>query len=413
MPNDFQTHLERYAGLAVKVWLNVQPGQRLLVHAPLETAPLVRLVIKNAYQNGSPFVEIIWTDDAVSRIRYLHAPRDSYGEISVAFFESLRSAIARGDALLSISAQDPDLLNGLDQDFIAEVAKSAATRFNELNAAIQRNEINWLALGMPIPSWAARVFPNAEPQAQMEKLWDAIFRVCRMYELDPIEAWRHHIADLQARCAFLNAAGFSALHYVAPGTDLMVYLPNGHHWIGAGETSASGIFFNPNIPTEEIFTAPDSGRTEGVVTTTKPLAVRGTVIDRFRLTFEKGRVVRIEASNGQELLDKLITTDEGAARLGEAALVPYSNPISKLGITFYNTLFDENAASHFALGRAYPSNLVGGSEMTVAELRRHGINDSLVHLDFMVGSAEMNIDGILADGSQQAVMRNGEWAFQV
>lgn len=413
MSNDFHHLLEKYAELAVKVWLNVQTGQRLLLHAPIETAPLARLAAKCAYQSGSPFVEVFWTDGETTRMRYQYAPRTSYDEYSAAFLGGLRVALDRGDALLSISAEDPDLLKGLDEDFIAETAKRTATRFNDLNARIQRNEITWLALGMPSPKWAARVFPQAAPGEQTDKLWEAIFRVCRMFKPDPVAAWQAHIADLKARCGYMNERGYEALHYTGPGTDLTVYLPRGHQWIGAGETSTRGIFFVPNVPTEEIFTAPDRSRTQGVVTTTKPLVVRGVVIDRVTLAFEEGRVTRIEASNGQDVLERLAATDEGSARLGEVALVPNSNPISQLGITFYNTLFDENSASHLALGRAYPASIAGGGDMNADELIAHGINDSVTHLDFMIGSAEIQIDGIRADGEREAVMRDGEWAFRV
>lgn len=360
MPNDFQSNLERYAELSIKVWLNVQPGQRLLILAPLETAELVRLLLKYAYQNGSPFVEVVWSDDLSTRLRYEYASRTSFAEYSVATFESLKTTVERGGALISIAAQDPDLLQGLDGEFIAAVAKSSAALYNDLNVRIQRNELSWLVLGMPIPSWAARVFPDAAPSEQMDKLWQAIFQVCRMYEPDPVEAWRKHIANLQSRLEWMNSQAYTALHYTGPGTDLTLYLPRGHNWVGAREVTTQGIAFTPNIPTEEIFTAPDKDRTEGIVTTTKPLVVRGEVIDRFTLTFEKGRVVKVDASNSQQVLEDYIATDAGAARLGEVALVPNSNPISKLGITFYNTLFDENAASHLALGRAFPNNVEGG-----------------------------------------------------
>jgi aminopeptidase len=409
----FETKLDRYAELAIKVWLNVQPGQRLVILAPIETAALVRLITKHAYQNGSPFVNVVWDDGLTQRMRYEYAPRDSFAEHSEGMLAGLRTAVERGDALLSISAQDPDLLKGMDQDFVAQVVKSSAEHARDINMRVQRNEVNWLGLGMPIVSWAARVFPNSPEQDRIPKLWDAIFQVCRMNETDPLVAWRSHTQALLARGQYLTTKQYDALHYLAPGTDLTVHLPPGHRWIGGGETSTRGIFFIPNIPTEEVFTVPHKDLTRGVVTTTKPLVIRGVVINNFTLTFHDGRVVNAEASNDQSVLDNYLVTDEGATRLGEVALVPNNSPISMSGIIFYNSLFDENASDHFALGKAYPDNLRGGRDMTPEELAAHGVNDSLIHLDFMVGSGEMNVDGITADGAREPVMRSGEWTFQV
>lgn len=414
MANDFETKLDRYAELAVKLWLNVQPEQRLVLLAPLETTQLARLIAKHAYQNRSPFVTMLWDDGESTRIRYQYASRDSFAEYSPGLVESIKVAVERGDALLSIMAQDPDLLKGLDQEFIAQAAKSAAERTQDYSIRIARNDINWLGMGMAVPSWAARVFPDAAPEEQVDKLWDAIFSVCRMHEADPVAAWQKHIAELDARRHYLTAKAYETLHYTGPGTDLHVALLRGHQWIGGGETtSTTGIRFMPNIPTEEIFTAPHKLGTHGHVTTIKPLAVRGVVIDKFTLTFDKGSVVKVEASNDQEVLETILGTDEGARRLGEVALVPHSSPISQSGLIFFNTLFDENAASHLALGRAYPNNLQGSAKMSPEELSERGVNDSLMHVDFMIGSDEINIDGFTTAGQSEPVMRCGEWAFGV
>lgn len=417
MPTDdlqaFQTKLDRYAELAVKVWLNVQPSQRLVITAPIETTALVRLLAKHAYLNGSPYVNILWEDGESTRIRYQYAKRDSFDEYPAGLVETVKIAIDRGDALMSITGQDPDLLKGLDGEFIAKVAKSTSERMRELAIKIGRNDINWLGLGMATSSWAARVFPDTAPEQQVEKLWHAIFQVCRLNEPDPIGAWQKHIAELDMRCRSLNGKQYASLHYTGPGTDLHVQLLAGHRWIGGGETSAAGIRFMPNIPTEEIFTAPHCLGTRGYVTTTKPLAVRGVVINSFTLTFEAGSVVKVEASNNQEVLDSILDTDQGARRLGEVALVPAGSPISMSGLIYYNTLFDENAASHLALGRAYPNNLLASADLSPQELLARGVNESLVHIDFMIGSNALNIDGITVQGQAEAVMRNGEWAFGV
>lgn len=413
MPDNFDIKLEKYAEFAVKTWLNVQPGQRLLILSPLEGAPLVRLISKCAYQNGSPFVNIFWTDSESTRIRFQYAPRDSWNETVAEYSDATKTILQRGDALLSISAQDPDLLRGLDNEFIARAQKVYSQQARPISEMVMRNEIAWLGIGMPVPAWAMRVFPNVPEELAVAQLWDAIFRVCRVDTPDPAAAWDKHIADLAARRQLLDAKQFSALHYSGEGTDLTVGLVTDHVWIGGREETKSGIPFIANVPTEEVFTMPHREQVTGVVTSTKPLPVRGVVIEKFTLTFENGRVVKLEASNAGEVLEQMLKTDESAARLGEVALVPHSSPISGTGLLFYNALFDENAASHFALGGAYPGTARGTENLTPEELTARGMNDSLIHLDFMVGSGEIKIDGIYADGTREPVMRNGEWAFYV
>jgi aminopeptidase len=413
MSTDFSSRFERYAELAVKAWLNVQPGQRLVIVSPLEGAPLARAISKHAYQNGSPFVHLMWNDSEATRLRYRYAPRDSWNEYPEELLLVAQRAVERGDALLSITAQDPDLLRGLDMDFVSRAQKTAAEKNKALLDAVRRSQISWLGIGMPVPAWAQRVFPDVSADDAVAQLWDAIFRVCRVDEPDPVAAWQAHAADLNARCAVLNQKQFSALHYFGGETDLTVGLPQDHVWVGVTDTTQSGITFIANAPTEEIFTMPHRNRVNGVVTSTKPLPVRGNVIAKFSLTFESGRVVQVRAAEHQAILENLIATDEGAARLGEVALVPHSSPLSKSGLLFYNPLFDENAASHLALGTSYPQCVRGGTTMTNEELAARGANDSLVHLDFMVGSEHIHIDGIYANGKRESVMRAGEWAFSL
>lgn len=413
MPTDFQSRFERYAELAVKAWLNVQPGQRLVIASPLEAAPLARAIAKYAYQNGSPFVHLHWNDAEAARIRYQYAPRDSWNEYAEEMPLLAERAIERGDALLAITAEDPDLLRGLDTEFVSRAKKVAAEKNKALQDAVRRSRISWLGIGMPVPAWAQRVFLDLSAADAVAQLWDAIFRVCRVDEPDPVAAWAAHAADLGARRAVLTEKQFSALHYFGGETDLTIGLPRDHVWVGIMDTTPNGITFIANVPTEEIFTMPHRERVDGVVTSTKPLPVHGNVIEKFSLTFKAGRVVEVRAAQHQDILENLIATDEGAAHLGEVALVPHSSPLSKSGLLFYNPLFDENAASHLALGTSYPQCIRGGAEMTDAELAARGANDSLTHLDFMVGSAKLDIDGIHENGARAPVMRAGEWAFQV
>ena len=412
MPADFETRFEKYAELAVKTWLNVQPGQRLLIQSPLEGAPLARAIAKRAYQNGSPFVHFLWMDSEAMRIRFQYAPRDSWQEFPDEWVASANAMVERGDALLAIMAQDPDLLRGLDVDFIAKAQKNSAEKMRALSDAVRRNATNWLGIGMPMPAWAQRVFPGVSAELAVEKLWDAIFKVCRVDAPDPIAAWNAHIADLSARRAVLNAKQYAALHYFGGETDLTVGLPDEHVWVGVTDTSQRGVVFIPNAPTDEIFTAPHRERVNGIVTSTKPLPVHGVVIEKFSVRFEAGRAVEIRAPQNQDILEQLIATDENAAYLGEIALVPQSSPVAKSGLLFYNALFDENAACHLALGAAYPQNIRDGTNMSEQELTARGVNSSLIHLDFMIGSNLLNIDGIRADGAREPILRAGEWAFE-
>jgi aminopeptidase len=407
----FDQLLEKYAALAVKVGVNLQPGQRLLARAPIEAAPLVRLITESAYQAGARLVEVFWHDDALTLTRFQYAPRDSFEEFAVWRTDALAAHAKNGDAFLSVSGADPDLLKGQNPDHIALVQKTARTHMAEYYSYIMRNAVNWSIVSMPVPAWAAKIFPDASPEAQVSQLWETIFQVCRIKQPDPVAAWQQHIQDLSARSAYLNRKQYTALKLTAPGTDLTIGLPRGHIWKSAQGTSEAGIQFTPNLPTEEVFTLPHKDRAEGTVTASKPLNYGGTLLENFSLTFEKGRVVKATAGQGEAVLQGLLETDEGARRLGEVALVPHSSPISQANILFYNTLFDENAASHIALGRAYKFTLDGGAAMDDDEFGAAGGNYSLTHVDFMIGSAQMDVDGLYEDGSSEAVMRKGEWAF--
>jgi aminopeptidase len=411
MPLSFDQKLHNYAELAVKIGVGLQAGQRLLVRAPIESAPLVRLIVESAYKVGARLVDVMWADDAVTLARFKYAPRDSFEEFPIWQADALIKIANDGDAVLSLYATDPDLLKDQDPDLIAVVQRISQTHLAPFRRKIMSDELNWSIISLPIASWAAKIFPDSPPDEQISKLWEAIFQVCRIDQPDPVAAWQRHVAELSARKEYLNARRYTALKYTAPGTDFTLGLPDHHIWHGAQSQTPTGITFIANVPTEEVFTMPHKDQAEGVVTSTKPLSYGGVLIEDFSLTFANGRVVNVTAKKGEAVLKKLIETDEGAARLGEVALVPYSSPISQSGLLFYNTLFDENASNHVAIGRAYRFCLEGGAAMSDEEFAAAGGNDSLTHVDFMIGSAEMNVDGLTPAGVAEPVIRAGEWAF--
>jgi aminopeptidase len=407
---EFTEKLQKYAELAVVVGVGLEPGQRLLVRAPVETAPLAREVTRAAYRAGARLVDVVWDDDAVKLARVLGAPEDSYQEIS-AYHEMLLRSGERNDAVLSIRADDPDLYRDADPAVVSEIITAQQAFLRPYMAKITGPVVNWGLISAPIPSWAHRVYPDASPEEALEQLWEAIFSMVRVDRADPVAAWEAHLDALRARRETLNAKRFTALHFTAPGTDLTVGLPAAHRWHGGRMTTQGGIPFVPNLPTEEVFTLPHKDRVDGVVRATKPLSYQGTYMDGFEMEFEAGKVVRYSATTGEQHLANILGTDEGAGRLGEVALVPVSSPVSQQDTLFFNTLYDENASCHIALGKSYRFTLEGGESMTDEEALAAGGNDSLVHVDFMIGSPETDIDGITADGGRKPVFRDGEWVF--
>ncbi len=413
---DFTRHLQTYAEILLKIGLNLRAGQRLLITSvrtdgvPLETAPLIREVVRQAYQMGSPFVEVIWGDEAVRLARFRYAPSASFHYTSTWHSDALRDHTNRGDAVLNVAADNPTLLDGIDPERMATARRALLASMAPYFQNVTRNAMNWLVAAAPVTGWAQKVFPGLSGEEAVDRLWDAIFRACRVYESEPLPAWQRHIAELKARSAYLNARRYDALRFRGPGTDLTVGLADGHVWQAAQTTAANGVRYTANIPTEEVFTAPHARRVEGVVRSTMPLNLGGGLIVDFSLEFADGRVVSCRAGQNELALRRLIDTDEGAARLGEVALVSHRSPIAQSGLLFYNTLFDENAASHIALGRAYRDCIAGGERMSDEEFAAAGGNDSLEHVDFMIGSSEIDVDG-LRNGSSEPVMRSGEWAF--
>jgi aminopeptidase len=410
-PMNHEEYLHKYAELVIRIGLNLQPGQRLIVFAPLEAAPLVRQVTAVAYQAGCRLVDVFWNDDLVNLARYQYAPRDSFEEFPGWRTEGILKHVQEGGALLNIMGTDPDLLKEQDPDLIATAQRTGARHYKPISALQSRNQYNWAIVGYPVTAWALKMFPGEAPEAAVGRLWEAIFQVCRLEAEDPVAAWEAHIAGLVKRSERLNAQAYRWLKLRAPGTDLTLGLFEGHHWGGGRTLRQDGLAYTPNLPTEEVFTTPHKDQTEGVVTASRPLSTSGQLVENFRLTFEGGRVVDIKAEKGEAILRKLIETDEGAARLGEVALVPHSSPISQSGLLFYNTLFDENAACHIALGRGFKFAVQDGEKLSDEEFTSRGGNMSLLHIDFMIGSDQMDIDGVTAEGVVEPLMRAGEWAF--
>ena len=415
--SDLDHQLRIYGELAVKVGLNLRAGQRLLIIGPvasggvsLEAAPLVRHIATSAYQAGAALVETIWGDEAIQMARFRHAPRDSFGEFSSWLPKALLEHAEGGHAIISVYANDPDQLKDEPPELVSAVQAAVSKSVRPFRELISKNQTNWSVVAAAGAGWAARVFPQLPPDQQIARLWEAIGRLCRLDRPDPVAAWEEHLLALAKRRDFLNRKRYSALKYTSPGTALTIGLPDGHQWVAGRSESRSGITFAPNLPTEEVFTMPHKDRVDGVVRSSKPLSYGGTVIENFSLTFEAGRAVKVTAERGEAVLQQLVATDAGAARLGELALVPHGSPISESGLLFYNTLFDENAASHVALGSAYKFTLAGGEAMGDEDFERAGGNRSGVHVDFMIGSGELDVDGVLANGSAEPLMRKGEWA---
>ncbi|QJC52631.1 aminopeptidase [Paenibacillus albicereus] len=406
-----QQQLENYAELIVRVGVNVQEGQKVVVMAPIAAAPLARQIVSRAYSAGASDVFVEYNDEQLTRIRFRQAPEESFSKYPMWRAEAFQGFVAEGAAFIQIYSPDPDLLNGVDPERVAASSKAASTALAPYRNALMNHENAWTLVSWATAEWAAKVFPDEPSEAAVEKLWERIIDATRIGLEDPVEAWRGHNATLLNMVERLNAKRYAELRFTAPGTELSIGLPEGHLWLGGGKKNGRGVLFNPNMPTEEVFTMPHKDRVNGTVRSTKPLNYSGQLIQNFSLTFKDGKVTEFSAEQGYEALSKLLAMDENAVRLGEVALVPDDSPISNSGVTFYNTLFDENASCHLALGQAYPVNLEGGTELSPEELSSRGANRSLVHEDFMIGSAEMDIDGVTQDGSVEPIFRGGNWAF--
>jgi aminopeptidase len=404
------TKLERLAETAVKVGLRLQPGQDLYLTAPVAALPLARAIADEAYKAGAGLVTPIFSDEEMALSRFRFAADGSFDRAPGWLYEGVAKAFDANTARLAIVGEDPMLLAEADPAKVARANKANSIAYRAALEKIAGFDINWNIVAYPSASWAKRVFPAEEDDIAVGKLAEAIFAASRVDNDDPVAAWTAHNFALRRRTEWLNGKKFRALHYSGPGTDLTIGLADGHDWQGGAATAKNGLTCNPNIPTEEVFTTPHARRVEGRVVSTKPLSYQGTLIDGIAVRFEAGRIVEAKAKRGEEVLKKVLDTDEGAGRLGEVALVPHSSPISKSGLMFFNTLFDENAACHIAIGQCYAKCFVDGDKLTSEEIAARGGNKSMIHIDWMIGSEMIDIDGLGANGDRTPVFRKGEWA---
>jgi aminopeptidase len=408
----FEEKLDQYAELVVKVGLNVQEGQRLLVNASIEQAEFARKVVKHAYDNGCKQVFVNWTDTETRRIHLTGASeevlKDNIPQWEIDKYNSLAE---NHDCLLMITGDDPDALKGIPPERVMLVQKNSGEKLEFFSRAQLRGDTHWAIAGAPTAGWAKSVFPDKSEKEAVEALWEAIFKTVRIDQPDPVAAWEEHGNSLREKVDYLNEQQFKTLHYKSAGTDLSLDLHPDHTWIGGGHHSTFGTFYIPNLPTEEVFTTPRRGGVNGKVSSTKPLSAMGNMIENFSLTFKDGKVVDFTAEKGYDTLKQLLSIDEGMLYLGEVALVPYDSPISNSGIIFNNTLYDENAACHLAIGTSITMSVKDAGNLSKEELVEKEINHSRGHIDFMIGSADLDIEAEYQDGRKIPLFKDGNWAI--
>jgi aminopeptidase len=406
---EFEQKLDRLAEVAVHSGLGLAQGQQLVMTATLDAVPLARRITEHAYKAGASLVTTLFSDEESALLRFRYASDSSFDASAVWLYEGMAQAYRSGAARLAITGNDPSLLSKEDPEKVSRLNRATSKAYRPAMELITRHEINWTIVACATPAWAAAVFPDLPQQQALARLWDAIFAASRANQRDPVAAWKEHDANLHARAGRLNEKRYAALHFRGPGTDLHVGLADDHLWLGGGTLARNGRYCIPNMPTEEVFTTPHKDRVEGRVTSTKPLSHQGTMIEGISVQFQGGKIVEAHAARGDQVLQRMIETDEGARRLGEVSLVPHSSPIASSGLLFLNTLFDENAACHIALGQAYSTCFRDGEKLTPEELTARGANSSLIHVDWMIGSNHIDVDGITTAGKSEPVMRAGEW----
>ncbi len=404
--------LKKYADLVVKTGVNIQQGQTLVIFSPIECAPFARTIAEVAYQSGARDVVINYKDELFSKIRFMQAPEEVFEEFPEWQKEFYTSYVKQGAAFISIAATDPELLKDVSPERVAKVQKTSNIALKEYRERLMSNKNTWCVVSIPTLSWAKKVFPKLTENEAVEALWEAIFNTVRVGDENPVTAWAEHKKNLKASAEFLNNHQFKFLRYKnSLGTDLEIELPEEHIWLGGSEYTPEGVEFIANMPTEEVFTLPKKTGANGIAVSSMPLNYNGNLIENFSLTFKAGKIVEFTAEKGYEVLKKLIETDEGSHYLGEVALVPYDSPISNAKILYFNTLFDENASCHLAIGKAYPVCIKNGKNMSKEELDQLEVNDSLTHVDFMIGTKDLEIIGITMSGKEIPVFKNGNFAF--
>lgn len=406
---EFARNLDKLAEVAVCVGLGLAPGQELVMTATLDAIPLTRRIAEHAYKAGATVVTTLFADEQAALLRFHHARNESFDVAPTWLYEGMAAAYRSGAARLAITGNDPALLSKEDPAKVSRANRATSKAYRPALELITREEINWTIVSNATPAWASAVFPGVPEEEALARLWQAIFKASRVDQDDPVAAWKQHDANLHARAERLNTKRYAAVHFRGPGTDLRVGLADDHLWLGGGSTPRNGRYCIPNMPTEEVFTTPHKDRVEGHVTSTKPLSYQGTLIEEISVRFQGGRIVEARAAHGEQVLKNMIETDEGARRLGEVSLVPHSSPISSSGLLFLNTLYDENAACHIALGQAYSMCFKDGKSLSKDDLASRGANESLIHVDWMIGSNRIDVDGICADGREEPVLRAGEW----
>ncbi|MGF9965934.1 aminopeptidase [Bacillus rhizoplanae] len=407
----FKENLKKYAQLVIQMGINIQEGQTLVIHAPITSAHFVRELSKQAYKSGAKNVHVEYSDEDLTLIKYLYSPLEGLKEFPHWKAKGLVELAKNNAAFLYIDASNPTLLQDINAERLAIAMKTNASGMKELNEYRISSQCSWSIISVPTIEWASQIFPELSAEEGVNKLWDLIFKITRVTDDNPIQAWQEHIQLLNSKAHHLNARKYKKLHYKSDITDLTIEFPDNHKWLSAQFQNKLQTPFIPNMPTEEVFTVPLKTGVNGVVGSTKPLNYGSTLIKDFSLTFREGKVVDCSAETGYETLKKLLETDEGALHLGEVALVPHDSPISNTNVVFFNTLFDENASCHLALGNALPMCIQDGINMSKEELQGNGLNDSITHVDFMIGSPDLDIDGETSDGKLEPIFRKGNWAF--
>ena len=403
-------HLDRLANLAVRTGVALQPRQDLLITAPIEALPLVRRIAVHAYKAGAGLVTPLFSDPELTLARYHYASDAAFDSAATWLYNGMGEAFDANTARMAIAGDDPMLLANEDPQKVGRANKANSIAYKPARERITQFNVNWNIISWPGLAWAQRMFPDLPPDVAQGTLADAIFTASRVDQSNPSAAWLVHNAALRKRSDWLNGQNFHALHFVGPETNLTVGLADGHEWMGGASTAKNGVTCNPNIPSEEVFTTPHAMRVDGYVRSTKPLSHQGSLIEDIEVRFDAGRIIEAKASRGAEVLTKVLDSDEGARRLGEVALVPHSSPISQTGLLFYNTLFDENAACHIALGQCYSKCFSGEVDLSPDQIAARGGNSSMIHIDWMIGSDKIDIDGVHLDGTRVPVFRQGEWA---
>lgn len=407
-----ERQIDKYVELVIQKGINIQKGQILVISSPVEVYDFTRKLVKQAYELGANEVVVHWNDEVVGKYKYVYGAEDIFDTFPEWQKESMEYYRKKGAAFLSVYATDPDILKEVDKTRVARFQKAKSLALKEYYENVMGNSNQWCVISVPTQAWAKRVFPELSTEVAISEMWKLILKIVRADKENPILEWENHLNTLKARMDYLNKKRFAKLIYRnSLGTNLEIGLPEGHKWISGGEKSKAGVEFVANIPTEEIFTMPHREKVNGVVVSSKPLIYGGSVIDKFTLTFKDGEVINYSAEVGEEILGKLLSMDENSKYLGEVALVEYDSPISKSERVFYNTLFDENASCHLAFGGAYPVCLENSEGQSEEELKERGMNNSLTHEDFMIGTEDMEIVGIDSEGRETTIMKNGNFVF--